>query len=48
MQLNKATQLLTNQLVLIKQQNLASLQWAMGRVQIHPSPDGIARNCEDS
>ena len=41
---NKETQLSTNHLVLIKQSNLAPLQWAMGRVQeVHPGPDGIAR-----
>jgi len=42
---NKETQLSTNQLVLIKQPNLAPLQWAMReRVQeVHPGPDGIAR-----
>jgi len=40
---NKGTQLSTNQLVLIRQPNLAPLQWAMGWVQkIHPCPDGIA------
>ncbi|XP_012059745.1 PREDICTED: uncharacterized protein LOC105622948 [Atta cephalotes] len=38
---NKGTQLSTNQLVLIRQPNLAPLQWAMGRV--HPGSDGIAR-----
>jgi len=34
---------------LIRQLNLAPLQWAMGRVQeVYPGPDGHAhRNCED-
>jgi len=41
---NKETQLSTNQLVLVRQSNLVSLQWVMGRVQeVHPGPDGIAR-----
>ncbi|KYM79367.1 hypothetical protein ALC53_10162, partial [Atta colombica] len=41
---SKGTQLSTNQLVLIRQPNLTSLQWAMGRVlEVHPDPDGIAR-----
>ena len=41
---NKGTQLSTNQLMLIRQPNLASLQWAMGRIQeVHPGLDGIAR-----
>jgi len=40
----KGTQLSINQLVLIRQPNLAPLQWAMGRIQeVHPGPDGIAR-----
>ena len=41
---SKGIQLSTNQLVLIKQPNLAPLQWAMERVQdVHPDSDGIAR-----
>ncbi|GAB1858924.1 Integrase catalytic domain-containing protein [Camponotus japonicus] len=41
---NKGTQLSPNQLVLIKQQNLAPLQWPIGRVQsIHPGSDNVAR-----
>lgn len=41
---NKGIQLSPNQLVLIKQQNLASLQWPIGRIQsIHPGSDNVAR-----
>jgi len=40
---NKGTQLSTNQLVLIRQSNLVPLQWAIGRIQEVPDPDGIAR-----
>ncbi|KYM87991.1 hypothetical protein ALC53_03209, partial [Atta colombica] len=41
---SKGTQLSTNQLVLIRQPNLAPLQWAMRRVlEVHLAPDGIAR-----
>ncbi|KYN50062.1 hypothetical protein ALC62_00090, partial [Cyphomyrmex costatus] len=41
---DKGTSLSAGQLVLIKQQNLAPLQWAMGRVQeVYPGPDGIVR-----
>jgi len=40
---NKGTQLSTNQLVFIKQPNLALLQWAIGRVQeVYPDPDNFA------
>ncbi|XP_071572429.1 uncharacterized protein [Temnothorax nylanderi] len=40
---NKGIQLEPNQLVLIKQQNLAPLQWTLGRVQeVHPVSDNIA------
>jgi len=41
---SKGIQLSTNQLVLIRQPNLAPLQWAMGRIlEVHPGPDDIAR-----
>ncbi|XP_018405041.1 PREDICTED: uncharacterized protein LOC108781544 [Cyphomyrmex costatus] len=41
---NKGLQLQPGQLVLVKQQNLAPLQWETGRIQeIHPGPDGITR-----
>ncbi|XP_018404138.1 PREDICTED: uncharacterized protein LOC108780819 [Cyphomyrmex costatus] len=41
---NKGLQLQPNQLVLIKQQNLAPLQWMLGRIQqIHPGADNVAR-----
>ncbi|XP_018377646.1 PREDICTED: uncharacterized protein LOC108770508 [Trachymyrmex cornetzi] len=37
-------QLLPNQLVLVRQPNLAPLQWLLGRVQeTHPGADGVAR-----
>ncbi|XP_071652185.1 uncharacterized protein [Temnothorax longispinosus] len=43
-QSNTGIQLEPNQLVLIKQQNLAPLQWTPGRVQeVHPGSDNIAR-----
>ncbi|XP_011860336.1 PREDICTED: uncharacterized protein LOC105557645 [Vollenhovia emeryi] len=41
---NSGIQLRPNQLVLVKQQNLAPLQWTLGRVvEIHPGSDNIAR-----
>jgi len=41
---NTGTQLRANQLVLVKQQNLAPLQWMLGRViEIHPGTDNVAR-----
>ncbi|XP_071642941.1 uncharacterized protein [Temnothorax longispinosus] len=41
---NKGRQLQLNQLVLLKQQNLAPLQWLIGRVEkTHPGPDGQIR-----
>ncbi|KMQ91222.1 hypothetical protein RF55_8940 [Lasius niger] len=41
---NKGLQLKPNQLVLVKQQGLAPLQWLLGRVQeLHTGSDGIAR-----
>ncbi|XP_011164167.3 uncharacterized protein LOC105198989 [Solenopsis invicta] len=41
---NKGIQLEPGQHVLIKQQNLAPLQWAIDRVQdVHPGPDNVAR-----
>jgi len=41
---NKGIQLSINQLVLIRQPNLAPLQWALEQIQeVHPGPDGIAR-----
>ncbi|XP_076296622.1 uncharacterized protein LOC143216924 [Lasioglossum baleicum] len=41
---NKGSQLQLGQLVLVKQQGLAPLQWIMGRVQeIHPGPDDAVR-----
>lgn len=41
---NKGVQLSPNQLVLVKQQNLAPLQWILGRVQsVHSGSDGIPR-----
>ncbi|XP_076299900.1 uncharacterized protein LOC143218554 [Lasioglossum baleicum] len=41
---NKGSQLQLGQLVLVKQQGLAPLQWIMGRVQeIHPGPDDVVR-----
>ncbi|KYM95705.1 hypothetical protein ALC62_13647 [Cyphomyrmex costatus] len=41
---DKGTPLSAGQLVLIQQQNLAPLQWAMGRVQeVHPGSDGLVR-----
>ncbi|XP_018375248.1 PREDICTED: uncharacterized protein LOC108769016 [Trachymyrmex cornetzi] len=42
--INKGIQLLPNQLVLVRQPNLAPLQWFLGRVQeTHPGADGVAR-----
>ncbi|XP_018372878.1 PREDICTED: uncharacterized protein LOC108767463, partial [Trachymyrmex cornetzi] len=42
--INKGIQLLPNQLVLVRQPNLAPLQWLLGRVQeTHPGADGVAR-----
>jgi len=42
--INKGRQLKLNQLVLLKQQGLAPLQWLLGRVEkIHPGPDGQIR-----
>lgn len=42
--ISKGTQLKSGQLVLIKQQGLAPLQWLLGRVQeAHTSSDGITR-----
>ncbi|XP_025997196.2 uncharacterized protein LOC105199694 [Solenopsis invicta] len=41
---DKGTQLMPNQVVLIKQSNLPPLQWAIGRVQeVHPGSDKVAR-----
>ncbi|XP_018392650.1 PREDICTED: uncharacterized protein LOC108771786 [Cyphomyrmex costatus] len=41
---NKGEQLQPNQMVLIKQQGLAPLQWLLGRVEkIHAGSDGVAR-----
>ncbi|XP_071638452.1 uncharacterized protein [Temnothorax longispinosus] len=41
---NKGRQLQLNQFVLLKQQNLAPLQWLIGRVEkTHPGPDGQIR-----
>lgn len=41
---NKGRQLRPGQLVLIKQQGLAPLQWALARVQeVHPGTDGVPR-----
>ncbi|EZA50978.1 hypothetical protein X777_10409 [Ooceraea biroi] len=42
---NKGVQLQPNQMVLIKQQGLAPLQWLLGRVEeVHPGSDGVARS----
>ncbi|XP_020296284.1 uncharacterized protein LOC109861165 [Pseudomyrmex gracilis] len=42
---NKGPQLTPGQVVLVKQQNLAPLQWTLGRIQeVHPGPDGVARS----
>ncbi|XP_011879731.1 PREDICTED: uncharacterized protein LOC105568562 [Vollenhovia emeryi] len=42
--LNKGMQLKPNQLVLIRQQGLAPLQWLLGRVQeVHTGSDGVTR-----
>ena len=41
---NKGVQLSPGQMVLVKQQNLAPMQWVLGRVQeVHPGSDGMAR-----
>ncbi|XP_029177719.1 uncharacterized protein LOC114945619 [Nylanderia fulva] len=41
---NSGIQLRVNQLVLVKQQNLPPLQWAIGRVlEIHPGSDNVKR-----
>lgn len=41
---NTGTQLRVNQLVFVKQQNLAPLQWVLGRVvDVHPGSDNIVR-----
>ncbi|XP_018402017.1 PREDICTED: uncharacterized protein LOC108779145 [Cyphomyrmex costatus] len=41
---NKGDQLKPNQMVLLKQPNLAPLQWLLGRVeQVHPGTDGNVR-----
>ncbi|XP_029162186.1 uncharacterized protein LOC114933775 [Nylanderia fulva] len=41
---NSGIQLRVNQLVLVKQQNLPPLQWAIGRVlEIHPGSDNVVR-----
>jgi len=41
---DKGPQLQLNQFVLIKQQNLAPLQWVLGRVkEVHPGPDKAVR-----
>jgi len=41
---NKGLQLKSGQLVLIKQQGLAPLQWLLGRVQeVHTGSDGVTR-----
>ncbi|XP_011174949.3 uncharacterized protein LOC105207218 [Solenopsis invicta] len=41
---SKGAQLSPNQMVLVRQQNLAPMQWVLGRVQeTHPGSDGVAR-----
>lgn len=41
---DRGVQLEPNQIVLIKQQDLASLHWLLGRVQeVHPGKDGVVR-----
>ncbi|XP_018376533.1 PREDICTED: uncharacterized protein LOC108769822 [Trachymyrmex cornetzi] len=41
---NKGNQLKPNQMVLLKQQGLAPLQWLLGRVaEVHPGSDGVVR-----
>ncbi|KAG7188150.1 hypothetical protein KM043_013369 [Ampulex compressa] len=44
---SKGEQLRTGQLVLIKQQGLASLQWLLGRIEeVHLGADGMARSAK--